>query len=244
MLDILITFKTCLGLTLLTGLITGLLYTWARARELYLPEVRSLTDEIILAEEDVKKLEEDHTALEEKIHNETDQIATCNNEISDMEAKIHETQKRVNALDAQTEEIRHTYASAHSMLSTQRQRRDQLEKEIGGRSVTTLLEEEERQQQQLQENEKEISHERGKLDEIITRSRRIEAQMNEHKAHRDRTAEAFASIEASLREKEAILETLESDLEKEIETLKNESAKWLEKAEYYKKELLRLKENQ
>ena len=243
MLDIIMTLKECIVLVLLTGVVTGLLYAWARSREIYLPEVRTLEEEIRKAGEETKQLEEETLTLQEKIQDETDQIAIRTDEISQLETNIRETEKTRNALESQTEEIRRTYATTHSMLSTQRQRQEQLQKEIGERSVTGLLEEETRQHHEIEARQNLIAQESEQLDEIIARSKRIEAQKEEHEAHRNRTAEVLASLEATLAEKEALLNNLENEMEEKIASLKEESQTWLEKIKIYREKLLKLKEN-
>ncbi len=243
MMDIIMTLKECIALVLLTGAITGFLYAWAKSRETHKPKVNTLKQEIQKSQDETKQLEEETQTLQDGIQKETERSEELVSEIHKLEKEIHETEKMRNALEAQTEEIRHNYASTHSMLSTQQERQQQLQNEIGDKSVTSQLEEEQKMHEQIASLENQISLEADKLDDTMQRSKRIEAQKEEHEAHRNRVAETLSELEAKLTQKSDLLENLETTLQEKIASLKEESAKWEKMIQTYKEKLIKLKEN-
>lgn len=243
MLDIMLTLKACIALILLTGAITGFLYALARSRENYKPKVDALTGEIQQAEEETKQREEETQKLQDKIRRESEEIVQHDEAIATLRQEIQESEKVRTALDTQNEEIRRNYATTHSMLSTQQERRDQILSEIGGRSVTALLEEQQQQARETEARQELITRQSETLDEAVAQSKKTEAQKEAQEAHRDATKALLSELEQNIAQKRKTLQTLESDIAQKIAALKEESGSWLERIELYKEQLLKLKEN-
>ena len=235
--------KECLGLVLLTGALTGLLYAVAKARETWKPEVKALTEEIAHAKEERKALQEHIQTLREQTEAEEKQIEEQTEQIEALEEAVKKAEKMRSALMAQNEEIRRTYATTHSMLSTQQERLAQLQEEIGNDSVTALLEAEEQRTTLKNSLKSRLKESIEAAEEALMRSRRIAAQKEEQEAHRNRVAQVLHELGEKLSQKRAVAETLEADLEAKIASLEEASRHWTERIRTFREKLLSLKES-
>ena len=243
MLDIIIALKECLGLVLLTGAITGYLYTIFAARETYLPQVENLKQQIDTHTKERETLETEYHRMQEAHQQEKSQMPHLEEEIGQLRHNIASVQKTVTALKTANEETKQTYATTHALLSTQQERETALRKEIGDDSVTSLLQEEENQQERIHTLQKEINHERALLEETREKVARISTQKEEFESKRNNLHNALSELKEKLSEKSQLVETLDTTMQQKIASLKEEYNHWQKKIKTYKERLLSLKES-
>ena len=242
MMETLLALKECLALILLTGLVTGYLYTLLKAREKYKPTVDALREEIQNDQNTQERIETEYRAMQEETEKAQAEQERLLGKIAELEANIDREKETAAALDTRNDEVREAYRTTHALLIAEQEKIADLKEQIGDKPLTDLLEEETHLQEAIHTLEAEIEQEQSKLEEIVERHVRVEAETEELKAHRDRQNELLQGLKDELQSKKEHLSKLEESLREKIAQYKSASADWLAKIKAYKAKLLQLKE--
>lgn len=235
--------KNCLGLILLTGLVTGYLYTLLATREKYKPKLDRLKKETAEATEQIKTIETEYAKLQEETQSEKEKTEKIAGEIAEAKENIHNLQTSIDALSKEKEAAEQEYASTHAIYASLKEQESQLLNEIGGDTVTSLLEKEKMLHDEIAQLKNNLAHETHQLNETTERHARVTAQKEEFETRRNYLTDTLHKLTEKIEEKSKVLETIESDIQEKMAQLKAESNSWLEKIKIYKTKLLQLREN-
>jgi chromosome segregation ATPase len=243
MLDLIMAFKICLGLVLLTGLVTGYFYTLFSTKEEYKSKIDELNDNIIYNNEQTELLETEYKNFYQDIQKEKQAAKKLKTQIQEKKHNIEILNKSLDALRKATQQSEKEYSSIASILKMQIEHRDQIKNEIGFDTVSSLTQKIDEQKNKLQKIETKIEKEKILLNDIQMRHERILAQKETFQAQRDKLQNNFQELLHELNTKKEKLVTLEDELKAQIATLKEEAKNWLAKIKIYKEKLLQLKTN-
>ncbi len=241
MLDLLVAFKVCLGLVLLTGLVTGYLYTIFSSKEEHQSAIAELEGNIRHNQEQVATLEEEALKLHETMQKEENEIAALDQQIHETEHNIAAHRETVSALQKAVQKLEEEYGSVASMLKMQTERREQIKEEIGFDTVSSLSQKIDEQQKKIHHIESEIEKESTLLDQTQARHDRIYAQKEEFQAEKNRLLDKVTALTEELKEAESKTETIEEELKAKIASLMNEAEDWMTRIKKYKEKLLQLR---
>ena len=242
MIDLIIATKACLGLVLLTGLVTGFLYTLLSARETYLPKVKALQNEIAEKRTQIKALEEETASAQARMEEEHRERETIEKDIEEARHAIDSLKEQIAALKARNAKSEESYGSVHAMLQTQQEREAMLRKEIGEDTAESLLAGEATRKEEIASLRGQLSESKHRLNETIDRHKRLEAQKEEFRQKRDRLSENAQALEQELEEKRTLASGLEQRIQEKIAALETEANRWKERIAHYRNELLRRRE--
>ncbi len=243
MTEMILGLKECLGLILLTGMVTGYLYTLLASREKYKPKLDEIKAEEAATARQIKALENDYAALQDETQAEKERLEKVNGEIAEAKENIHNMQKSLAALRQEKANAQEQYASTHAIYTQLKEREEALMNDIGGDTLSSLLEKEKAQQERIGNLQKQLAHETDELEETMQRHKRVTAQKEELEARYSHLAETYEALEREVKEKSSVAETLESTIQQKIAQLSSEAEGWMEKMKAYREKLLQLREN-
>lgn len=241
MLDLLVTFKMCLGLVLLTGLVSGYLYTIFSSREEHQSDIIELEESIRHNREQTAALEKEALKLNETMQKEENEIATLDQKIQETEHNISTHKKAVSALQDAVHKLEEEYASVASIFKMQTERREQIKREIGDDTVSNLSQKIDEQQRKIIHLETEIEKESVLLNETQSRHNRISAQIEEFTTEKNKLQDSIAALSEKFDVTKAKAETIEEELQAKITSLQNEAEEWMTRIKKYKEILLKLR---
>jgi chromosome segregation ATPase len=244
MLELLMAFKICLGLVLLTGLITGYLYTLFSTKEEFQPKINELTDNIIHSNEQTEVLETEYKKIYENIQKKQQSVEKLNAQIHEKEHNINILKKSLDALRETTQQSEREYSSVASILKMQTQRYDQIKDEIGFDTVSSLTQKIDEQKNKLQKIETKIEKETILLNDTQARHERILEQKETLQTQHDKLQNKLQELTHEFNTQKEKLATFEDELKQHIATLTEEAKNWVAKIKIYKEKLLQLKSNQ
>jgi len=236
-------FKECLGMVLLTGMITGYLFTLFSTKEEFKPTLNELHEKITYNKEQVKLLEDEQNHMTDQIGQEERMTNDLKPKITNLSEQVKLHEGALQTLEKEKEKIEAEYISITSMLKTHTERKNQLQREIGDDTVINLSDKLESQKQTLQKLESTLEKDRENLYEVQERHKRLLTQKENLEAHKSVLIEKITHLEDSLRIKKEKLHNYEEEILSQIESLKKEANSWLVKIKKYKEELLKLKKS-
>lgn len=243
MIDLMMAFKECLGLVLLTGMITGYLFTLFSTKEEFKPTLNELHEKINYNKEQVKLLEDEQNHMTDQIGQEERMTQDLKAKVSDLSEQVKLHEGALQSVEAEKEKVEAEYISVASMLKTHTERKSQLQKEIGNDTVASLSEHLETQKQTLQKLESTLEKDRENLYDVQERHKRLQTQKEDLEAHRSTLMEKITQLEETLNKKKEKLHIYEEEILTQIDNLKEEANSWLAKIKKYKEELLKLKKS-
>ncbi|RUM63270.1 MAG: hypothetical protein DSZ05_08860 [Sulfurospirillum sp.] len=241
MLHLLEIFIICLGLVLLTGLITGYLFTIFSSKEAYSETIDDLKEHIRHNQEQTDALENEIITLQEKTHSEQQEADLLKRKSHEMEDTLDTHRKTLHTVQTAVQKVQEEHSSLASILRMQSERRDQLKREIGFDTASSLSQKIDEQQKVIQKIETEIEQESTVLNDTLSRHEKILAQKEELQTERDKLHEKFVTLQKEIEAAEAKTETFEEELKSKISSLSDQSNVWLARIKHYKEQLLQLK---
>lgn len=243
MLDLIIALKECLGLVLLTGLITGYLFTLFSAREQYKPKVKKLTANISQNKTQTESLEAEYVATQKQIQKEQDESSKIDKELEETEKNIHLHKEAITALQKVNQDSSNRYATVQSMLKTQEDRLRQIKTDLGTDTVESLSQKIDKQQSVIHKLDADLMREDETLNDKLERHERILAQKDSFEEETEKLKSKLAELHADLSAAEAKLPVYEEELKIKISSLLQQIQGWYAKIKKYKSKLLELKES-
>jgi len=241
MLDLLVIFKICLGLVLLTGFITGYLYTFFSSKEAHQSAITELEGNIKHNQEQSALLEKETLKLHEQMKDEENEITILDQQIQNTKHNISTHQKAVNTLQKAIQKLEEKYGSVMSMLKMQTERLKQIKEEIGTDTLSSLSQKIDEQQQAIHRIETKVEKETTSLNEIQSQHDTILIQKKEFEAEKNELHHKLTAINEELLAMETKTKTIDEELQTKIASLKQEAENWIIKIKKYKKQLLQLK---
>ena len=242
MIELISTFKICLGLVLLTGLVTGYLYTLFSTKEQYRPALSELEEKIAYNREQTALQEENYLTMRETRSKELKEAEKISQEIETQKETIAAHQKNLQKAKEAKNRIKERYAGIATIIDTLKKKEAEIVNEIGEDSIQSLSEKDALQKEQLRKLENELIVEQDTLSDIQMRHARIEAQKNSLEEEQKNLLNSIAQLQEELEEIETKQATYEEELRQKIASLEEEAKMWLAKIKEYKEALLRLKE--
>ena len=242
MIELISMFKICLGLVLLTGLITGYLYTLFSTKEQYRPALLELEEKIVYNREQTALQEENYLTMRETRSKELKEAEKISQEIETQKETIAAHQKHLQKAKEAKNAIKERYAGIATIIDTLKKKKTEIIDEIGEDSIQSLSEKDALQKEQLRKLENELIVEQDTLFDIQARHERIEAQKSTLEEEEANLKNKVAQLQQALEEIEAKQATYEEEMRQKIASLEEEANIWLAKIKAYKETLLRLKE--
>ncbi len=243
MIDMIIALKECLGLILLTGLVTGYLYTLLSTRETYLPRIGQLKQEIETYNKESESLKTASQQLQEKIEAEQADAIHEEEENHKLQATISSLQEKLTAAEEEKETLLHSYQKTNAHFRDYKEKEETLQKEISDTTVTDLLAHETEQYERIKTLQEQIAQETERIEETRQRVARLSSQKEELESKYNHLKETVHDFHKELTQKETLAKTLEQNIQQKIASLESEYHTWQEKIKTCKEKLLALKES-
>ncbi len=242
MVELISTFKICLGLVLLTGLITGYLYTLFSTKEQYEPILSELEDKIVYNREQTALQGENYLAMRETRSKELKEAEKISQAIETQKETIAAHQKHLQKATKVNNTLKERYTSIATIIDTLKKKKAEIINEISKDSIQSLSEKDTQLKEQLRKLENELEVKKDTLFDIQIRHERIEAQKNTLEEEQKNLLNSITLLQQELEKIETKQATYEEKMRQKIASLEKEANIWLEKIKAYKEALLRLKE--